>query len=164
MRSLSLRSRATRPTVFSILELRPSVLPTTRRRRTMRSASSRRRGFEPKVRRNLSSTSTASSTRIRPASRAIPLPGRLPRTSATPPRPLNVSRTYTAVPLRNADAVAHARLHPGLAGRCGLAGTIDRAVGVYFPADGNFYTVGGRSSDVAGSDFQHVLQLFTHPQ
>jgi hypothetical protein len=35
-----------------------------------------------------------------------------------------------------------------------------RAVGVYFP-DGNFYTVGGRTSDVAGSDFQHVLQFDT---
>jgi plastocyanin len=33
-----------------------------------------------------------------------------------------------------------------------------RAVGVYFQADGNFYTVGGRTSDSAGSDFQHVLQ------
>jgi hypothetical protein len=33
-----------------------------------------------------------------------------------------------------------------------------RAVGVFFPADGNFYTVGGRTSDTAGSDFQHVLQ------
>ncbi len=33
-----------------------------------------------------------------------------------------------------------------------------RAVGVFFPADGNFYTVGGRTSDSGGSDFQHVLQ------
>jgi N-acetylneuraminic acid mutarotase len=33
-----------------------------------------------------------------------------------------------------------------------------RAVGVYFPADGNFYTVGGRTADTAGSDFQHVLK------
>ena len=33
-----------------------------------------------------------------------------------------------------------------------------RAVGVYFQANGNFYTVGGRTSDTAGSDFQHVLQ------
>src|SRR5213596_2537127 len=32
-----------------------------------------------------------------------------------------------------------------------------RAVGVYFP-DGNFYTMGGRTSDAAGSDFQHVLR------
>ena len=33
-----------------------------------------------------------------------------------------------------------------------------RAVGVFFQADGNFYTVGGRTSDTAGDDFQHVLQ------
>ena len=33
-----------------------------------------------------------------------------------------------------------------------------RAVGVYFPANGNFYTMGGRTSDTAGSDFQHALQ------
>src|SRR5262249_16935283 len=32
-----------------------------------------------------------------------------------------------------------------------------RAVGVAFP-DGNFYTMGGRTSDLAGSDFQHVLK------
>jgi hypothetical protein len=36
-------------------------------------------------------------------------------------------------------------------------GVLIRAVGVFFP-DGNFYSVGGRTSDVAGSDFQHVLQ------
>ncbi len=35
-----------------------------------------------------------------------------------------------------------------------------RAVGVYFP-DGNFYTMGGRTSDSAGSDFQHVLKFNT---
>src|SRR6478609_7587637 len=33
-----------------------------------------------------------------------------------------------------------------------------RAVGVYFPANGNFYTMGGRTSDTAGSDFQHALE------
>ena len=33
-----------------------------------------------------------------------------------------------------------------------------RAVGVYFQADGNFYTMGGRISDAVGDDFQHVLQ------
>jgi hypothetical protein len=33
-----------------------------------------------------------------------------------------------------------------------------RAVGVYFQANGNFYTVGGWTADTAGSDFQHVLQ------
>jgi N-acetylneuraminic acid mutarotase len=34
-----------------------------------------------------------------------------------------------------------------------------RAVGVFFPANGNFYTVGGRTADATGSDFQHVLQF-----
>ena len=33
-----------------------------------------------------------------------------------------------------------------------------RAAGVYFQADGNFYTMGGRTADTAGSDFQHVLR------
>jgi plastocyanin len=33
-----------------------------------------------------------------------------------------------------------------------------RAVGVDFQPDGNFYTVGGRTADTAGSDFQHLLQ------
>jgi plastocyanin len=36
-----------------------------------------------------------------------------------------------------------------------------RAVGVYFQADGNFYTIGGRTADTAGSDFQHVLKFDT---
>jgi Kelch motif len=35
-----------------------------------------------------------------------------------------------------------------------------RGVGVSFP-DGNFYSVGGRTSDLAGSDFQHVLKFDT---
>ena len=33
-----------------------------------------------------------------------------------------------------------------------------RAVGVYFPTNGNFYTMGGRTGDTAGDDFQHALQ------
>ena len=33
-----------------------------------------------------------------------------------------------------------------------------RAVGVFFSANGNFYTMGGRTADTAGSDFQHALQ------
>src|SRR5207249_4347811 len=33
-----------------------------------------------------------------------------------------------------------------------------RAVGVWFPADGNFYSMGGRTADTVGSDFQHVLR------
>ena len=39
-----------------------------------------------------------------------------------------------------------------------LPTTLVRAVGVWFPADGNFYTMGGRTSDSGGADFQHVLK------
>ena len=39
-----------------------------------------------------------------------------------------------------------------------------RAVGVYFQPDGNFYTMGGRTSDTPGSDFQHVLRVRSHLQ
>jgi hypothetical protein len=34
-----------------------------------------------------------------------------------------------------------------------------RSVGVYFPRNGRFYAMGGRSSDLAGSDFLHPFEL-----
>ena len=33
-----------------------------------------------------------------------------------------------------------------------------RTVGVYFPANGKFYAMGGRASDTAGSDFTHPFE------
>jgi len=33
-----------------------------------------------------------------------------------------------------------------------------RLVGAFFPANGKFYEMGGRSSDVAGSDFTHPFE------
>src|SRR5438067_1989603 len=36
-----------------------------------------------------------------------------------------------------------------------------RNVGVFFPSDGNFYAIGGRSSDLAGSDFTHPFKYNT---
>src|SRR5207247_10786416 len=33
-----------------------------------------------------------------------------------------------------------------------------RLVGVYFQANGNFYGMGGRSADTAGSDFMHPFE------
>src|SRR5205823_13688066 len=33
-----------------------------------------------------------------------------------------------------------------------------RSVGVYFPPNGKFYSMGGRSSDLAGSDFMHPFE------
>ena len=47
---------------------------------------------------------------------------------------------------------------PGWSAGPDMPTVLIRAVGVFFPADGNFYTMGGRTADVAGADFQHVLQ------
>ena len=33
-----------------------------------------------------------------------------------------------------------------------------RAAGIFFPANGRFYTMGGRSADVAGNDFTHPFE------
>jgi plastocyanin len=53
-------------------------------------------------------------------------------------------------------------------GSCGQSGwsagpnmptPLVRAVGVYFQPNGNFYTMGGRTADTAGSDFQHAYQF-----
>ena len=58
-------------------------------------------------------------------------------------------------------------------GSCGQSGwsagpnmptPLVRAVGVYFQPDGNFYTMGGRTADTAGSDFQHVLRVLARFQ
>ena len=47
-------------------------------------------------------------------------------------------------------------LHAGLGGRSRLPGrAVVRAPGTYFPANGRFYSIGGRSADVAGTDFTH---------
>ena len=39
-----------------------------------------------------------------------------------------------------------------------------RAVGVYFPANGRFYIMGGRALDTAGSDFTASVRVQAAPQ
>src|SRR5204862_5341177 len=74
----------------------------------------------------------------------------VPQGSPTPTATASPSSTPTATPTATA-------------GQCSwsagpnLPTVLVRAVGVYFP-DGNFYTMGGRTADTAGSDFQHVLK------
>src|SRR5207244_12178472 len=34
-----------------------------------------------------------------------------------------------------------------------------RSVGVFFPTNGNFYAMGGRSADTVGSDFTHPFEF-----
>ena len=45
---------------------------------------------------------------------------------------------------------------PPVGNECGVGGV--RMVGVYFPLNGKFYAMGGRSSDSAGSDFTHPFE------
>jgi hypothetical protein len=47
---------------------------------------------------------------------------------------------------------------PGWSAGANLPSVGVRLVGVYFPANGKFYGMGGRSSDVAGSDFMHPFE------
>jgi plastocyanin/N-acetylneuraminic acid mutarotase len=47
---------------------------------------------------------------------------------------------------------------PGWSAGANLPSVGVRLVGVYFPANGKFYAMGGRSSDVAGSDFTHPFE------
>ena len=39
-----------------------------------------------------------------------------------------------------------------------MPGVIVRAVGNYFPDNGKFYAMGGRSADTAGSDYTHPFE------
>ena len=47
---------------------------------------------------------------------------------------------------------------PGWSAGADLPSPGVRLAGVYFPANGKFYGMGGRSSDVAGSDFTHPFE------
>ncbi len=56
---------------------------------------------------------------------------------------------------RNADGVS---VPDSWSSGASLSGNLVRAVGVYFPANGLFYAMGGRSSDSAGSDSTHPFE------
>jgi len=47
---------------------------------------------------------------------------------------------------------------PGWSAGSNLPSVGVRSVGVYFPANGKFYAVGGRSSDAGGSDFTQPFE------
>jgi len=80
-----------------------------------------------------------------------------PTRTVTPGGPSNTrTRTATATPAGQCTPTT-----PGWSAGPALPNppaTLVRAVGVYFPANGKFYTVGGRTSDAAGSDYQRVLE------
>ena len=66
------------------------------------------------------------------------------------------SPTPTATPTTTASATPSCT--PGWSAGADLPSVAVRSVGVYFPDNGKFYAMGGRSSDVAGSDFMHPFE------
>ena len=64
------------------------------------------------------------------------------------------SPTPTATPTTTASPSCT----PGWSAGADLPSVAVRSVGVYFPANGKFYAMGGRSSDLAGSDFMHPFE------
>jgi len=77
----------------------------------------------------------------------------------------NVSGTYSyhcashcAIGMTGVVNVSGGCTPPGWSAGPSMPTVLVRAVGVWFQAAGNFYTMGGRTSDSAGSDFQHVLR------
>src|SRR5438552_1487627 len=73
----------------------------------------------------------------------------------TPTPTASPSATPTATGIPSATPTATCAV--GWSAGPNMPTVLVRAVGVYFP-DGNFYTMGGRTADTAGSDFQHVLK------
>src|SRR5206468_8148974 len=47
---------------------------------------------------------------------------------------------------------------PSWTGGANMLSPVVRSAGVFFPANGNFYAMGGRSADTAGSDFTNPFQ------
>src|SRR5437867_4726942 len=94
-----------------------------------------------------------------------PTPTASPTPTPTPTATATATATPTATPTATHTPTATPTATPtGTPAGCSWSAGPDmptplvRAVGVYFPTDGNFYTMGGRTSDTAGSDFQHVLR------
>ena len=61
-------------------------------------------------------------------------------------------------PTPTPTATATPSCTPGWSGGAPLPSVGVRSVGVYFPANGKFYAMGGRSADTAGSDFMHPFE------
>ena len=66
--------------------------------------------------------------------------------------------TPTASPSATPTPTGTPACTPGWSAGANLPSVGVRLVGVYFPANGKFYAMGGRSSDVAGSDFTNPFE------
>src|SRR5215472_3916394 len=81
---------------------------------------------------------------------SVPLGSPTPTATASPSSTLTPTPTPTTTPT-GTPAMCSWSAGPN------MPTVLVRAVGVYF-TDGNFYTMGGRTADTAGADFQHVLK------
>ena len=61
-------------------------------------------------------------------------------------------------PTATATATATPSCTPGWSAGAPMPTPAVRSAGVYFPANGKFYAMGGRSADTAGSDFTHPFE------
>ena len=66
--------------------------------------------------------------------------------------------TASPTPTPTASPTATPGCTPGWSAGANLPSVGVRLVGVYFPGNGKFYAMGGRSSDVAGSDFTNPFE------
>ena len=64
----------------------------------------------------------------------------------------------TPTPTPTATATSTPSCTPGWFAGPNMPNPTVRAVGVYFPGNGKFYAMGGRSADTAGSDFTHPFE------
>ena len=102
-------------------------------------------------------TATASPS---PSASATATVGPSPTATFTPTATATATATPTATAIATATATATATpsCTPVWSSGPNLPSPAVRAVGVFFPANGKFYVMGGRSSDVSGSEFTHPFE------
>jgi len=71
---------------------------------------------------------------------------------------LTATRQPCGTPTPTPTSTATPSCTPGWSAGAPMPTPAVRSVGVYFPANGRFYAMGGRSADTAGSDFTHPFE------
>jgi hypothetical protein len=73
-------------------------------------------------------------------------------------RPMPGNQHYSSKAFSSVERPAGIPCTPGWSPGGNFPSAGVRSVGVYFPANGKFYAMGGRSADTAGSDFTHPFE------
>src|SRR5690349_12661908 len=74
---------------------------------------------------------------------------------------LTVALAFTAAlaQAQSADKVANPNAPDSWGSGPNAPTAVVRGIGIFFPANGNFYVMGGRSADTAGSDLTHPFEF-----